>query len=165
LTFLVREGINQLIDWQRGAGAEVMWDSTAAENSLTVAQIFEFLDGGREDVLADLVHPKYVNPETKKFGIEGITSGRERLRATFGREARVLVQAVIAEGDEVAVRWKLRGLEHDEPAGAPSSERPVELSALSMFRLEDGLVVESWQETGAPMPVGAVAAAQKSRAG
>lgn len=140
-----------------------MWDSAAADNSLTVAQIFEFLDGGREDVLAELVHPSYVNPETKKSGIEGITSGRERLRAAFGREARVLVQAVIAEGDEVAVRWKLRGLEHDALPGTAPSEHPVELSALSMFRLEGGLVVESWQETGVPHPLDGPVNVRKSR--
>ena len=142
-----------------------MWDSSAADNSLTVAQIFEFLDGGREDVLAELVHPSYVNPETKRAGIEGITSGRDRLRAAFGPETRVLVQAVIAEGDEVAVRWKLRGLGQDEGGGSAELGGPVELSALSMFRLKDGLIVESWQETGAPHRVEPHTRAGKSRAG
>lgn len=130
-----------------------MWDPMTADNSLTVAQIMEFLDGGREDVLPQLVHPRYVNPETKRAGIEGIKSGRDLLRAAFGREARVLVQAVVAEGDEVAVRWTLRGHEVCEPAGTAPLERAVELSALSMFRLENGLVVESWQETGRPRPI------------
>ncbi len=136
-----------------------MWDPIADDNSLTVAQIFEFLDGGREDVLASLVDPRYVNPDTKRAGVEGIRSGRELLRAAFGRDARVLVQAVVAEGDEVAVRWTVRGTQ------GPQAQRPalpVELSALSMFRLEDGRVIESWQETGAPRPVREAAVAPKS---
>ena len=137
-----------------------MWDPIADDNSLTVAQIFEFLDGGREDVLAKLVDPRYVNPDTKRAGIEGIRSGRELLRTAFGRDARVLVQAVIAEGDEVAVRWTVRGTQSPQ---AQWPELPMELSALSMFRLEDGRVVESWQETGVPHPIGPVAT--KSREG
>ena len=139
-----------------------MWDPIADDNSLAVAQIFEFLDGGREDVLTSLVDPRYVNPDTKRAGIEGIRSGRELLRAAFGRDARVLVQAVIAEGDEVAVRWTVRGT---QGAPAPWPALPVELSALSMFRLEEGRVVESWQETGAPRPIGAAVAVAKSREG
>lgn len=131
-----------------------MWDSIASDNSLAVAQIFEFLDGGRDDALEVLVHPQYVNPETKRAGIEGVRSGREMLRAAFGADARVLVQSVIAEGDEVAVRWTVRGHEVlDAPSG--SAERAVELSALSMFRLEDGRIVESWQATSRPLAVGA----------
>ncbi len=129
-----------------------MWDSIADDNSITVARVFEFFDGGREDVLPSLVHPSYVNAQTNQGGIEGIKSGRDFLRATFGRDARVLVQAVIAEGDEVAVRWTLRGRHLRPFKGAPPSERPVTLTALSMFRLEDGRIVESWHETGLPTP-------------
>jgi predicted ester cyclase len=131
-----------------------MWNSFAADNSLTVAQIFEFFDGGREDVLPRLVHPSYVNPETKQAGIDGILSGRELLRAAFGPDARVLVQALIAEGDEVAVRWTVRGREVCRQGSAAPLERAVEFSGLSMFRLEEGLVIESWQATGRPRPVG-----------
>lgn len=129
-----------------------MWDPIADDNSLTVARVFEFFDGGREDVLPSLVHPRYVNTHTQKGGIEGITSGRDFLRATFGRDVRVLVQAVIAEGDEVAVRWTVRGRHLRPFKGALPSERRVTLTALSMFRLEDGRIVESWDETGLPTP-------------
>ena len=132
-----------------------MWDRFADDNSITVARVFEFLDGGREDVLPDLVHPNYVNTQTNKAGIEGITSERDLLWTAFGRDARVLVQAVIAEGDEVAVRWTLRGRHLSHFKGAPPSAQAVTLSALSMFRLEDGRIVESWDETGLPTPVGA----------
>lgn len=139
-----------------------MWDATAEDNSLTVAQIFEFLDGGREDVLGSLVDPRYVDPDTKRAGIDGIRSGREVLRAAFGRDARVLVQAVVAERDEVAVRWTVRGTRGPH---AQWPELAVERSALSMFRLEGGRVIESWQETGAPRAIGPVAVPAKSREG
>jgi predicted ester cyclase len=130
-----------------------MWDLIADDNSITVARVFEFYDGGSEDVLPSLVDPRYVDPQTNRGGIDGITSGREVLRATFGHEARVHVQAVIAEGDEVAVRWTLRGRHLRPFKGAPPSERPVELSALSMFRLEGGRIVQSWVEIGLPRPL------------
>jgi predicted ester cyclase len=142
-----------------------MWESTADDNSLIVAQIFEFLDGGREDALSSLVDPRYVNHDTNRTGIDGIRSGRDLLRSAFGRDARVLVQAVIAEGDEVAVRWTLRGRQPGDGQGTLWPARPIELSALSMFRLEDGRVVESWQHAGAPHPVGELGSVAKSPGG
>src|SRR4051794_24629209 len=127
-----------------------MPDEVAADNSLVVARIFEFFDGGREDELETLVSPAYLDPSTRMAGVLAIASGRETLRAAFGRDARVRVHAVVAEGDEVAVRWSLRGRQIGFFRGLPPSKAPVEISALSMFRLEDGRVVEAWVEMGTP---------------
>lgn len=130
-----------------------MLNEVAADNSLVVARIFEFFDGGRDDELEELVSPAYVNRDTQEAGVPGIASGRDSLRAAFGRDARVRVHAVVAEGDEVAVRWSVRGRQIGFFRGTPPSQVPVELSALSMFRLEEGRVVESWVEMGTPRPL------------
>jgi predicted ester cyclase len=122
------------------------------ENAIRVARIFEFLDGGGDEALPELIAPRYVEPETHRRGVAGITHLRAILLEAFGAELRVFLRAAIAQGDQVAVRWTVRGHHRAVFKGVAPSELPVELSALSMFRLVDGRVVESWTEMGAPRP-------------
>jgi len=130
----------------------VMKAANGEENAISVARIFEFLDGGSGEALPDLIAPRYIEPETRRRGVEGITSLREVLLEAFGPELRVHLQAAVAEGDQVAVRWTVRGRHRAPFKGVAPSELPVELSALSMFRLVEGRVVDSWTEMGAPRP-------------
>lgn len=134
------------------------------DNALNVARIFEFLDGGTGVALPELVAPGYVNPETQVVGARGMLAFRELIRDTFGANARVHLRAVVADGEQVAVRWNLRGQQLAPFKGFAPSARLVEVSALSMFRLENGRVVHSWTETGAPQPVKPPAERQASRA-
>lgn len=122
------------------------------DNALNVARIFEFLDGGTATALPELVAPAYVNPETGVVGPRGMLAFRELIRDTFGVEARVHLRAVVADGEQVAVRWNVRGRQLVSFKGFAPSAVLVEVSAMSMFRLEGGRVVHSWTETGAPQP-------------
>ena len=123
------------------------------DNALNVARLFEFLDGGTGTALPELVAPGYVNPETGVTGARGMLAFRDLIRDTFGEGARVHLRAVVADGEQVAVRWNLRGLHLVDFKGFAPTGFLVEVSALSMFRLEGGRVVHSWTETGAPQPV------------
>ena len=128
-------------------------EASRNDNALNVARIFEFLDGGTGTALPELVAPGYVNPETGIPGARGILAFRELLRETFGRDARVHLRAVVADGEQVAVRWTVRGPQLVAFKGFAPSSGQVEVSALSMFRLENGRVVHSWTETGVPQTV------------
>jgi predicted ester cyclase len=136
--------------------------SRSDDNALNVARIFEFLDGGTGAALPELVTPRYVNPETGVHGARGVLAFRELIRQTFGGDARVHLRAVVADGDQVAVRWTLRGLHLVEFKGIAPTGLPVEVSALSMFGLDAGRVIHSWTETGVPQAV-AVAHAVRRR--
>jgi predicted ester cyclase len=129
-----------------------MTAANSEENAISVGRLFEFLDGGGDEALPDLIAPRYVDPETRRRGVDGITSLRQLLLEAFGPELRVHLRAAIADGDQVAVRWTLRGHQRVVFKGVAPSDLPVELSALSMFRLVDGRVVESWTEMGVPHP-------------
>lgn len=135
------------------------------DNALNVARIFEFLDGGSGTALPELVSPVYVNPETGITGARGILAFRESIRDTFGTDARVYLCALVADGEQVAVRWSLRGRLLVTFKGFAPTGFLVEVSALSMFRLEGGRVVHSWTETGAPEPVRTLAAARRPSRG
>ena len=122
------------------------------DNALNVARIFEFLDGGSGSALPELVAPNYVNPETGVAGARGVLAVRELIRQTFGPGVRVHLRAVVADGEQVAVRWTLRGRHLVAFKGFGPTGFLVDVSALSMFRVEEGRIVHSWTETGAPQP-------------
>ena len=51
---------------------------------------------------------------------------------------------LIAEGDQVASRWNVYGTHEGELAGMPPSRKKVVITGLSIYRIEDGKIVEGW---------------------
>lgn len=54
------------------------------------------------------------------------------------------IEDMVASGDRVVVRWKLRCTQLGEFAGRPSSGRPVAITGTSSFRIADGKIREIW---------------------
>jgi steroid delta-isomerase-like uncharacterized protein len=59
-------------------------------------------------------------------------------------DARISIEACIAEGDTVATRWRLTGTHLGEFQGIPPTGRPVTFSGLEFNRVADGRFVEHW---------------------
>lgn len=59
-------------------------------------------------------------------------------------DARFTVDDVIGEGDKVAVRHTLRGTHRAEFQGIPATGNPVTVSAVVIFRFENGRAAELW---------------------
>ena len=52
---------------------------------------------------------------------------------------------MIADGDKVAVRYRIRGTHSDELMGVPATGNAVDVEGQSFFRFEDGRLAERWQ--------------------
>lgn len=50
----------------------------------------------------------------------------------------------IAEDNRVATRWTLHGTHREEFQRIPASGRPIQMNGITIFRLEDGKLVEGW---------------------
>ena len=76
--------------------------------------------------------------------------GRDAMRAGFHayREAFPDVAAtlheVVAQDDQVAVRYTLEGTHQGAFAGVPATGKRVTLSGIAIFRLADGRIAEGW---------------------
>jgi len=57
-------------------------------------------------------------------------------------DVTVSVEDVIAEGDQVALRWTFRGTHQGALAGIPPTGRSVAVTAISIYRIANGKVVE-----------------------
>jgi steroid delta-isomerase-like uncharacterized protein len=56
----------------------------------------------------------------------------------------VTTEALVAEADKVAVRWTVTGTQQGELLGIPASGKAVQFKGITIYRLADGKVVESW---------------------
>ena len=59
-------------------------------------------------------------------------------------DLRFTVEAMIAEGDEVAVRWTATGTQQGELLGMPASGKTARWAGMTIYRVADGKVAETW---------------------
>jgi steroid delta-isomerase-like uncharacterized protein len=59
-------------------------------------------------------------------------------------DSRFPIDDVIAEGDKVAIHHSLRGTHQAAFQGIPPTGKPVKVSAIVTFRVENGKVAETW---------------------
>jgi steroid delta-isomerase-like uncharacterized protein len=51
---------------------------------------------------------------------------------------------ILAEGDKVAARCVVRGTHAGDHLGSPATNKPIEISGISIVRIRDGKIVEGW---------------------
>ena len=76
-------------------------------------------------------------------GLEGAKQFVTGLREAFPN-LDVEIKDQVAEGDKVATLWKARGTHHGNFGGIPATGKSMEINGITMFRVADGKVLESW---------------------
>ena len=56
----------------------------------------------------------------------------------------IVVEDMVAEGDKVAARCSVRGKHEGDFMGKAATHAPVEISGITMVRIENGKIVEAW---------------------
>jgi steroid delta-isomerase-like uncharacterized protein len=59
-------------------------------------------------------------------------------------ELRLQVEAVVADGDDVVVRWQATGNHAGHAFGLPATRQPVSFRGITWLRYQDGKIVEGW---------------------
>lgn len=86
-------------------------------------------------------------------------------------DIKVTVEATLAEGDDVVVRWSARATHRGDGLGMPASQRAVAFRGMTWMRFANGRIIEGWdswnlgqllQELTAPIKLGAGPAAERS---
>ena len=113
------------------------------------AVVLRFVEGvvnqGDTKLLADLVAPDHVRhaPDGDLYGPEGVRIDVAEWRSGFP-DLRLEVADQVAEGDRVASRFLLRGTHGGPFLGAAPTGRPVAVAGVSIDRLAEGRLIESW---------------------
>jgi steroid delta-isomerase-like uncharacterized protein len=82
--------------------------------------------------------------------IRGPGEFRERMHdpllAAFP-DVRVTVEATLADGDEVVVRWRAEAAHAGPGLGFPATGRPVVFRGMTWIRVSGGRFVQAWQSS------------------
>ena len=128
----------------------------------------EVFNSGNLDVVDEICAPVYVGhtaglPE-QTLGPEGVREFVELYRSAFP-DLHTTIEDIIAEGDKVACRWTAVGTHRTELLGVAPSNNRVELTGITIGRIEDGRIVETYNnfdQAGMMRQIGALPAPEQS---
>lgn len=122
-------------------------DSRPLENKALIRRLFdEVLNGGRLDMLNQLVGAGYVehNPAPAQVaGAAGVRSKIQALQAAFP-DLRFVLEELIGEGAIVAARYHWQGTHKGSFLGIAPTGRKVLVRGMDFYRFEGGRLVEHW---------------------
>jgi len=119
---------------------------TEIERGLGRRWFEEVWNRGRRSAIAEMLAPDGVIHDggVDTLGPEGFYPFFDRIQATLS-ELQVSVDDSIVEGNTLCARWSCTAKHTGNGLGIPPSGRTVHLTGITIARVEDGKVVEAWQ--------------------
>ena len=128
----------------------------------------EVFNHGNLDVVDDIYAPVYVG---HTVGLPDQTPGPEGVKAFVGLyrsafpDLHTTIEDIVAEGDKVAYRWTAVGTHRGELLGVAPSNNRVELTGITIERIEGSKIVETYNnfdQLGMMRQIGAIPAPEQS---
>ena len=121
----------------------------AIDNRAVCRRLYEGIWNNREFHLMDeLVAADYVHHDPQAEG--GVAQGREEYKKFVNLyvnafpDVHLTIEDEVASGDTVVTRWTATGTHKGDLPGLPRTGRKVSVDGISMVRLRDEKIVESW---------------------
>jgi steroid delta-isomerase-like uncharacterized protein len=127
-----------------GAGTD---PATQQANKALIRRVFEeVIPAGDATAMRDLMAPDFLDHDPLPGQPAGAAGGEYVVSTmhTAHPDLRFTIDDLIAEGDRVTIRWTLRGTNTGPMLGRPPTGQPVELAAIVIFRVADGMIAERW---------------------
>jgi len=124
---------------------------SAEENKSLIRRYFEAIDAacatGNADILDEFLAPDYVTHNPFPGMVPGL-EGAKRVFMMFVASApgTHVVEDLIAEGDKVVARISANGTHEGELLGIPRTGKQITMTAMTIWRIADGKIVEHWTE-------------------
>lgn len=128
-----------------GAPTTAFAQDSAEANEDLVRQLYDAYNGDDLDALDTIVAPDIVDHNAapgQAPGLEGVKQALAGFRAAFSGD--VMIDDLIASGDEVADRIHVDGTHTGAFFGIPATGKPVHIEAIEIWRIQDGQIVEGW---------------------
>jgi steroid delta-isomerase-like uncharacterized protein len=118
------------------------------ENKEIVRRFFELGPSqGNMGAAKELLAPDFALhvPLPAAPGIQGISDVVTACRTAF-EHLNVTVEDMVAEGDRVAARFTACGVHKGSFMGLPPTGKPITMTGIEIFRIENGRIAELWGE-------------------
>jgi steroid delta-isomerase-like uncharacterized protein len=98
--------------------------------------------------LADEIFDRYLAHQSDGSVLERGSEDVKRFMGEFRKgfpDFRSTIEDMVAEGDKVATRWRMRGTHRKEFRGIAPTNKEMEMTGIGILRFSsEGKVVESW---------------------
>jgi steroid delta-isomerase-like uncharacterized protein len=119
------------------------------ENKRIVRQAYEEIRSqGQLDLVDQIFAQDYVGhdptavPE-RVVGADGFKQQTVEYRRVFP-DLRFTIESIVAEGDEVVVRWTATGTHRDSLTGEPPTGASITVTGFGSWRVQNGKLAEHW---------------------
>lgn len=119
----------------------------SAENEATVRRFYkEMCNGRRNDLAPELftgghrLHDPQVPAGEGPQGVVDVVSTYQ-----VGVDGHWGIEKLLSAGDRVVVRWTGSGTHVGEVNGVPATGKPIRVDAISIHRMEDCKIAETWE--------------------
>ena len=137
--------------------------TSAEENKAIVRRVIEELwNKGNLAVIDELYAADFVRDDPATPGVPGGPDSEKQV-ATMYRSAfpdlRLTIEGMIAEGDQVALRWTSTGTHRGDLQGLAPTGKSIQTSGITILRFANGKVVEEcarWDTLGLMQQLGAI---------
>ncbi len=108
--------------------------------------VAEFINGGDEGVLDELVHEDYVyrGPDQEVRGKNGLIHMFRNYRNAFP-DLAVTTHNLMADGDKIIMDFSLQGAHKGEFMGMPATGKNFRIRGLIVSRFKEGKITEDWE--------------------
>ncbi|HEY5626480.1 MAG TPA: ester cyclase [Nitrospira sp.] len=118
------------------------------KNVAVINQVMELINDRKLDEAFKLYDLDYIyhGPGGQELrGRDGIRGLWEAFLTAFP-DLSASVDEAISEGDNVALRWNVKGTHTGDFLGIPASGKSMALPITEVFRVENGILVEAWDQ-------------------
>jgi steroid delta-isomerase-like uncharacterized protein len=123
--------------------------STEEENRKLVHRFYEkaFIDWNLDEAKS-MLSENYTLHDPNAPDFEGGPEGWQILQEEYHQafpDHLLIIEDQIAENDKVVTRWIACGTQRGDLAGIPATNKHIMVSGISITRVENGKIVEEWQ--------------------
>jgi steroid delta-isomerase-like uncharacterized protein len=118
-----------------------------ASEEAVARRFYEEMCTGRKLDLAEelftsdhVMHDPQVPSEPGPRGMADVVSVYQQ-----GADGRWTIEEIFSAGDRVVVRWTGSGSHVGELNGVPPTGRPIRVDAITIHRMADGKIAETWE--------------------
>jgi steroid delta-isomerase-like uncharacterized protein len=116
------------------------------DNKALIQRLLKLMESGDLNTVDQVIAPNWVNHDPSLPPLQGY-EGFKQLTMLF-RTAfpgfQTEIEDILAEGDKVSARIRLRGTNSGSFQGMPPTGKAVDVKATGIFRVVDGKVTDNW---------------------
>ncbi len=131
------------------------------ENTAVIHRWFEDVWNRRQSQFID----ELLTAESVCYAEEGPVRGPDEFKQRLYLplleafpDLHVEVEAVLALGDQVVVRWSASGVHKGEGLGCRPTHKPASFHGITWIQVQDGKLKEGWQSSNIPEVIRSLAA-------